>query len=351
MIHITEKLKYIEKEVLHRLRDSKFRRGYETIVQVMRPLISNKYDSSQTILLTGSPRSGTTWVGEVACASEAFYMIVEPFDPERNPEIQKYGFNMNTYLPPNSLNLGKEQYMRDLFEGKKLTGKHLHHDARLTDLLKGGRFFVKAVRANRLLPWVESHSSLSTVLLIRHPCAVVASQLKFEGGWEDELRKQVESGEVAEKMLNGQHPYLPTDLLKKLDERLGGLDSRIQTLHQFLAFKWIGDVLIPLQHPSKNRHVATYEQFVVDGHNEIDRLFAHVDETASEAVYQRLDVPSATTQSYSNVSSGEDPLTTWRRTLSEKHVDQILSMVHDAGISFYDDGLMPDIDQLQTWFK
>lgn len=340
-----------EKRILDRLRNSRFHPVFDLLVKTASRFGPLRCDATQAAVLAGSPRSGTTWVSEVLCMAPEMEMIVEPFDSNRNPQIEQRGFTLNTYLPPDASHENKRAYVSDLFAGRNLTGRHVHAQAQISSLLQARRFLIKCVRGNRLLPWIEQNFDVHSILLLRHPCAVVASQLKFQGGWDNDLRRRFEAGAIHDRLRQGLHegtyPYLPVDLLRTLDERVGGLVGRLQTFEHFLAFKWVGDTLIPLRHPSRRRYILTYEQFVQDGENQLRKLFSHIGETAvPDDAFDRLHVPSATTQPHSNVAKGKDPLTTWRRHLTSDQIDDILHFVHDAGIDFYDDELTPHADEL-----
>jgi hypothetical protein len=210
------------------------------------------------------------------------------------------------------------------------------------DYLRTRRLVIKCVRGNRLLPWIEQTTDVPSVLAIRHPCAVVSSQIRFGGGWGTDFQRRIESGDFRTILDRGQWPHVPPEVLDDLG--LTGLPPRIDTVEKFLAFEWALDLLIPQQHPSPQRHHAVYEQFVDDGPAEVDRLFDHLDRPAPDAAYQHLHVPSVTTQSKSNVARGDDPLTTWRRHLTPQQVVDVLQVVRDAGVEWYDKALRPQVD-------
>lgn len=339
----------VEEYILHRLRYSRFHPLFNLLIRGV--TLFREYDVSDAMLLAGTGRSGTTWIAEILCAAPGVHMIYEPFYAATSPEIWEHGLDSGIYLAPDAHAPRQYEYIHDLLSGKKIKSNHLNDYRGISGLIGARRFLVKCIHGNRLLPWIEHHFDIPTVLVIRHPCAVIASQMKYSNGWGDDLRHRVESGSIREKMRSGEWPYMPGSLFEELDDRLGGLADRIQTFEQFLTFKWIGDVLVPSRTLSPNRYVTTYEKFVTDGRSEIERLFAHVGESVPDSAYERLEKPSRTTQEYSNIAKGKNPLTTWRRHLSEKQIDQILAMVHDAGIDIYDDSLVPDVDRLKILFS
>lgn len=142
----------------------------------IRALMMRNYDTADTILLTGSPRSGTTWLGVILSISKGYAMITEPFHLS-TPGLREAGFSWRTYVDPNSPWPSGKRVVGAILSGKNLNPGMLR-DNSLMQLLLSKRLVIKSVRANRLLPWIDQHYQLrGIVLIIRHPCAVVASQM------------------------------------------------------------------------------------------------------------------------------------------------------------------------------
>ena len=302
------------------------------------------YDVTDTVVVCGSPRSGTTWLAELLATLPGTEIVLEPLDPERHPEASEEGLHMNMYLPPSEDAPSVRKYVDGVLRGKVKETGMLHKEVRLGRLLAPERLIVKCVRGNRLLPWIEEQFDVSSVLLLRHPCAVVSSQLRFPGGW-DEMKQRVEEGDIRTQIDEGEWVY-PNTLLENAPQ-LRSAYSSIKTVEQFLAFEWAVDALIPLRSSSSSRRVVSYEQLVMQGREQLECLFQFLDEHVPEAAHRRLGIPSQTTKSRSNVAKGGNPLTTWQDHLEDAQVEQILGLVHEAGIDFYDRSEKPDLDWLE----
>jgi hypothetical protein len=186
----------------------------------------------------------------------------------------------------------------------------------------------KCTNANLMLHQLGDLLSLDVVVLLRHPCAVVASQLTH-GAWEDVTK---ENPDVVEDM--GR-------VLRKFP-KWKSTWSACTTQEEVLAFIWGVRTAIPLRHSeSSSWLVTTYEDLVEAPKTELPRIFEHVDQVPPKQVWDQLGASSATTQKDSNVVQGKSPLTTWQRRLSDGQVSQILSIVHDMGITVYSEDLRP----------
>jgi hypothetical protein len=158
-------------------------------------------------LIAGSGRSGTTWVLDALASANGLRPVFEPLNPYTSTVAWKYA---NRYLAPDEthpelLNLLADGASGDLFTlwthyrilKPRLIprAKHLRSYRELKRLGVDWRkaitqlrtpmaprsnmdTLVKCVRANLLLGWVQAHFDSRIVLILRHPGAVVESQLR-----------------------------------------------------------------------------------------------------------------------------------------------------------------------------
>ena len=147
--------------------------------------------STKPILVTGSHRSGTTWVGKILASSSELVYISELFRPTSyRPEICKVHFyywftyiterNETQYYTPikNLLNL---QY--NLFEGFR----NVHSIRNILHISKEyfKFFYSRYISHSRVLikdpiaifsaGWLAKRFNMDVVVLIRHPAAFVSS--------------------------------------------------------------------------------------------------------------------------------------------------------------------------------
>ena len=289
------------------------------------------YDLRSTFVVAGVPRGGTTWMGELLGELDDCLQLWEPLNRSTLARIADLPFTWRQHIPADADWPEAEDFFRRLFGGRIL------HPLLLrpwdVPLRPSARHLVKFCRANRLLPWLVRRLDLRPpVLLVRHPCAVVASQLRF-GSWDLRDRPyRLPDGRYAEVYA----PYR---------ERL----ERLETPEARLAATWSLDHLVPLSDPLNDRAWITvsYERLVREGETELKRVFDRLGEPVPSASLARLRRPSATTIAGSAILEGGDQLAGWRRRLDAEQVRRVLDTVAAFGLAdVYTDALEPDYDAL-----
>lgn len=208
--------------------------------------------------------------------------------------------------------------------------------------LLGDKLIVKSVRLNRLLPWVaERFQMRSMIFIIRHPCAVVASRFKPGARLPTDISRYVKvSFPTQEDILK------EASEINRLDQGLLDKLKRIKTQEELLAASWCLDNYIPLSYQKPYPWiVVTYEKLIKDGEKEINRLFNEIGEKhVPHSAFQHLKIPSVVTHKneYKIVTNADEQLSKWKKSLSKKQIENILSIVSDFGLDFYTEDLEPD---------
>lgn len=194
-----------------------------------------------TILVAGSGRSGTTWVGDVVSNMTKSRLMFEPFVLSRNFELacvsgisnhDELDFNLELYASANFL---LPSYLHQLTE-RILSGR-----VSSTWIDRAAKFglytarTIKATRANFLLEYVaRTWPDIRVVWLIRNPYDVIDSQLsKRTLGWRfdwdyDQMSRQ---------------PRFAEEWLSRLDSDWVRATSR--TVVGRLAHRWCIENTIP----------------------------------------------------------------------------------------------------------
>jgi len=270
-------------------------------------------------------------MSEIVATLPGYAVQWEPFHLKNNPHCKDFGFTWQNYIPPGTQAEAKRAYLEDILTGRDLstrTTSTLAFDLSRFRELRG--FVVKMVNANMMLAWILEQVPVRTVFMVRHPCAVVASQMAHQG-WAGLRKDQL---------------TLSKGLVVDYPEYKAVFES-ISEPEELLAFEWALQAHIPLSTPRPHPwHFTTYEWMVERGREEVDRLFAYLGEPVPEAAYSQLRVASATTASESNVSQGRNPLEGWRRTLTEVQISRILSVTHRMGADYYGEDLVPNSEAL-----
>ncbi len=138
------------------------------------------HDIKNSLLIIGSPRSGTTFVMESINQNNDFRLIFEPFEPEYTPEWS--AFSKRQYLHPQTITNKEIKIIANILTGK-------YHNSwidRYNRKLKCDKRIIKAVRANLLVPAIRSiYPNLPIIYIIRNVYDVIHSKMKMN--FDDEL--------------------------------------------------------------------------------------------------------------------------------------------------------------------
>ena len=274
-------------------------------------------DHRNSVFLAGSGRSGTTWVAGVINHRNGYRLVFEPFHPGKVGICRE--FRRKQYLRPDDR---REAYLGPA--RRILTGglRSLWTD-RFNRKLVARRRLIKDIRANLLLGWMRANfPGMPIVLLLRHPCAVVASRLAL--GWRDNLDETMEQKELAEDFL------LPVEA--EIRAARGDFERHL--------FLWCIDNYVPLQQFVEGEiHLAFYENLLANPEEELKSLFGFLGEDLDDRVYGRMARPSPLSRDDAPPPSVDG----WRTRVGarqRKRAGEILALFGLDRI--YDGGPMPN---------
>ncbi len=277
-----------------------------------------KGDIRRSIFLAGSGRSGTTWLSQVINHKGDFRYVFEPFNPREVVTFRH--FRSKQYLRPDDM---REEFLEPA--RLALTGglRDLWTD-RFNARLIARRRLIKDIRANLLLGWMRANfPGMPIILLLRHPCAVVASRLAL--GWRDNLSETMEQEDLVE------------DFLLPVEAEIRSASDDFER-HLFL---WCIDNYVPLmQFEPGEIHVCFYENLLVNPEEELRSLFNYLDETPDDRVYGKLLSPSPLSR-----KDGPPPsVDAWRTHVSPGRLQRTMEILGLFGLDrVYGEGTMPDL--------
>ena len=286
---------------------------------LIRALLANKCDMRQAIVVASTPRSGSTWLSQMLSTMPDSAVLFEPLHLRYVPEASQAGFSWRTYVDPGVDWPEGKAFLTRIFRGDVLNW-WTTRQMTLRSAFSARFLIVKFVRASRLLPWMcRSFSIRAPVLLIRHPCAVIASQMRSPIDWKNPARPEIPS----------QFPGY-----SRLQKIIKALDTR----EEFLAADWALDYLPALLAPSLHPwQVISYEELRLRSEEAMQRIFATWGSEVPAEVWQKVAQPSTVTY-----SSGISSLEGWKQQLSTEQVRRILDVTNRIGIPFYADAAEPD---------
>lgn len=289
----------------------------------------NNYDQANTLVITGAPRAGTTWLAELVNTIPGSSILFEPLHLGRVPEARKAGFKWETIVHRGTSWPEGEKFLREVFLGRVRNYWTMSHVS-LAQACQTKLWIVKFVRANMMLDWLaHTFPVRPPALIIRHPCASIASYL--QKGWALPVRAP------------SDHEFF------LIYPHLRGVCEGLETAEEFIAVAWCMEYYMPLLVPPPLPfHLVCYERLVRSGLEELEKLFAVWELPLSEEIESRLRMPSMTTATFSQLSKGKDPLTGWQRYFSQEQSQRILAVVKAFGLDFYNENPEPDYDRLYS---
>ena len=274
----------------------------------------------QRIVLSSTPRGGSTWLQQVLMAEQSVG-VWEPLHPKWLTTIvgQDNGHH-DLFAKPDQDLPALEEYLKSvLFRGKTTEEMRLPR-APLRKVKEAKYVVFKFCRLLPLLPWYLKRFDTKVVHLARSPFAVVSSQLRHPA-W-DYVKQQ-------SSYYPNSDSYCPS-----FYQNYASLTSKLRHPEEFLTAKWCLDY-IPLtqQQQSENLCVIHYEDLVNLGVDHFKAAFTFLGLSFDNSLENLVNRPSFTTQKGSNVLQGKNPLSTYRSHLNNEQIGRIEDTLSSFGLS------------------
>lgn len=283
----------------------RLRRIKKEIQKIIGQMFIELNDISNTVILAGTGRSGTTWLQEIINHNNSFRVMFEPFNSSKIKLVKDWNYRQYLRIdnhdprfikPANEILNGNvrdpwvDQYNR----------KHIVH-----------KRLIKDIRANLILKWIKSNfSTIPMILILRHPCAVANSKLKL--GWHTHLDDFLVQEDLIIDFLS---PFK-----ERLKEAKDNFDKHI--------FMWCVENYVPLKQFEKGEvFISFYENLCLDPQKATANIFAFLGETPSPEVIGKIKKASAVTRKDSPIKSGESLISSWRRDINERQIERAVEIL------------------------
>jgi hypothetical protein len=275
-------------------------------------------DPDDTVILAGSNRSGTTWLSELINFDNRYRFIFEPIQPEVVPILGH--FRPKQYIRPGDTDPRFLQPIDAIIRGQLRNSFVDKHNMRLF----ARAALIKMIRGHLLLYWLhEQYPSIPKVLILRHPCAVLASKRRLDWHWGNE--------EI--DIFLDQEDLVEDHLLPFID-KIRSADSEIE--QQMMSW-CIENFVLLKQFKEARLHVVFYEHLCADPSNVLPSLFDFVGRPFDGRVMRKAKQASAT----SNKDRVHDPkqnLSSWTRELDDWEIQKCVDILCLFGLdSLYSD--------------
>lgn len=297
-----------------------FRRAVQEIAS--RFYLNPEADPRKSILIAGTARSGTTWLGDLIASQIPSRILFEPFNPDLVPEYRN--FNYFQYMRPGTENPEFHAFARKVFTGEirnrwiDRQNERIHSEYRI----------IKEIRINLALKWLHDNFPEAPILfLLRHPCAVTASRMELNWATDRDIEPFLSQPDLVEDHLA---PYMEIIKHAKTDEEKH-------------AVIWCVSNLVPLRQFQPNEiRIVYYERLCIQPEIELPAVFASIGQSYRDTERDAVNRPSQTARPSSAVVDGTDKISAWRRKLSDKQIENILRIVSAFGLDhLYGDSLLP----------
>lgn len=299
--------------------------------------------------IAGSGRSGTTWIQDALATANSLRPVFEPLHPyvssigeryayralraeDAHPDLEAFLVRVSTrggsrlwtqyrqqlrwLLPP----VSRFSSRQDAARARRHWSKFLREFPRMTwDSLRRDSL-VKCIRSNLMLPWLVQHLACRVVFVVRHPGAVVESELR--SGWNASFAlERFRRDRELEEITNGRYSRL-------LAQRLGPVQSL--TLRWVIENQWVAE--------SAARHaipVFHYEQLRSSTSGEWSRLCAALNLriVPDAGLLTRPSQQSGTRRTAVPIDQPEMPR--WMRGLTGEHRAQVRSVLDAVELDMY----------------
>lgn len=270
--------------------------------------------TEDAVIVAGSARSGTTWVAELLREDLKARILFEPLHPRFVPEASH--LQDTQYMRPDEDDDALEALMRRILSGHIRGPGWVDRDTRY---LRPRKRIVKVVRGCLLLRWLRIRfPSTPQILVIRHPCASVASFL--DRGWSG-------ANDVASYLAQ------PKLLADHIGPRLPLLRSATHD-HQLAALVWCVNNRVALAQAGDG-DMATfyYENLVAEPAEALPSLFAVLGHRPSDGVFRRLSTPSRTARPGTSFGRNRSGGPRWAKELTATQISDVMEIVDAFGLT------------------
>jgi len=319
------------------------------IARIERNIGNHKMTLIKPILVTGSPRSGTTWVGHILTTSSQLYYIHEPFNPDFRPGsgICNVKFKHHQTYITQANEGGYYRPIRQMVEGKYSLTTGILACRSTGDIRKVWNQKKKFQEYHRrhMLPlikdpvalmsagWLGSRFDIHVVIMIRHPAAFVASMKRFNWGFDPSRWA------LSQRLLLRDYLSPIEDELKTLRDSKSDIIDQTALLWKVLYF-----VVLKYKKEYPEWIYLRHEDLSCDPLSYFEQLFKTLGLEFTDEVQGRIDEYSNESNP-SHATGGEKLLklnskkviSYWKKMLSHQEVMRIKEIVGEVSEFFYSD--------------
>ena len=295
------------------------------------------------IILSGSPRSGSTWLLEVLERHFEARRNWEPIDGLEAylgvPQGQRR-YGLRPYIAPDEQGHPLAPQLLDIVDGRAPRQWRRAWNAKagvlanLQRVTGARRTVVKFTEIQRSLPFIARQRDNRTVVILRNPLSVTASALTFKG--QRDFAAEPPAGPVPEPR------RLPESLLRDHPD-LAKYVGRDMTRAQYIGLSTCIDMLVPLRDDlCRSKYCFVAYESLKAGEADFDAVLRYLGDEQGMSQQDAAKMGEASARARP-VSALGKTRRDWEGRLSPDEVRDVLEIMSDLGIDWYSDE--PGIDR------
>ena len=297
------------------------------------------------ILVTGGPRTGTTWVGRVIAKDNSVHYIHEPFNIGNRRctcgfKVDHWFHFVCSQNDSDSIThfthlLGSPLHRYNLLNLVQDLGSQRNQMANLRTLKKfaGSLFKPKTLLKDPLAvfsaEWLASTSNMDVLVMIRHPASFVSSYKSRN--WSHPMSHFLEQ------------PLLMRKYLSPFEEEIRDHEANEHDIAAQVALLWkfIHFMILIYQNAHPNWIFVRYEDLVLNPMMGFQKIFAQLGLTFSAKIIKMIEEtsnprnPMDPEMPYSIKQNSVENLWKWKNRLSSQEIDKIRTVVVGIVGEFY----------------
>ena len=290
-------------------------------------------EDEQPIYIVGLPRSGTSWLASVLNTAWGIKYFYEPFNKDQVVEAKPYWMK---YIRADDDEPEFALFCRDAFAGRVNKRPVTRKLSTPYSLVRGrlrwlpGRVMVKDVHTCMSLEWIDRHIKPFTIIIIRHPCALISSWFRI---FKSTVKQR--SANELQKLIS--QPRLIEDYLKPFEH----LFQQDGDFWQQTALYWAAVYYVILE--QKKHHpdwiVVQHEHLCQEPIKEYKQLFDKLDLRWTRRTDKLLKVSTTEDSGRAYLPkriSSQEP-DKWKKELESWQVDRVRRSIKPFGIPYYSD--------------
>ncbi|HET6724732.1 MAG TPA: sulfotransferase domain-containing protein [Gammaproteobacteria bacterium] len=287
----------------------------------------NDFDPEGNLLIISSPRGGSSWITDLISTLPKTVVLWEPLHLDASSAFRELNFCWQQYIPEDANWDEAKQAIERVLRGKMVNTWTCMRGSRHR-FLTADKMVVKLCHAVALLPWLtrEFNFRFAPIYLVRHPFAVVASQMQWHA-WDYEFT-------------GFDIPACPYNEIYR--DHAAFLTS-LKTKAEALVASWCIANLVPLSSARNDASWITvyYERLLMDPWHEISRIFGRWGLPIPTHISDRIRKPSQTTNEATFVKGVERQLAKWKSYFSEDDVKRMMAVLDYFSLNHYGRDVYP----------